>query len=102
MAALAAAGPPGRGPLPARSRRAGDRLISSPRPHEPTPSQPPPSPPPQEKPRTPAEPLSEYVRPCFRGIGIKPFDPDAALAEVARLCRRQGWNLASWDIDRGL
>jgi hypothetical protein len=48
------------------------------------------------------ERLSEYVRACFTGIWIKTFEADDALAEIARLCRQQGWGLASWDIDRGL
>src|SRR6266446_4508804 len=49
-----------------------------------------------------AERLSEYVRACFTGIWIRTFEPDDALAEIARACRHQGWNLACWDIDGGL
>jgi SpoVK/Ycf46/Vps4 family AAA+-type ATPase len=49
-----------------------------------------------------AERLSEYVRACFTGVWIKTFEPDDALAEIARLCRQQRWDLASFDIDRGL
>jgi hypothetical protein len=49
-----------------------------------------------------AERLSEFVRACFTGIWIKSFEPDDAVAEIARLCRQNHWNLATWDIDRGL
>src|SRR5438552_12790513 len=49
-----------------------------------------------------AERLSEFVRACFTGLWIKTFEPDDALAEIARLCRQNRWNLASWDVDRGL
>jgi hypothetical protein len=49
-----------------------------------------------------AERLSEYVRACFTGLWIKTFEPDDALTEIARLCRQQRWNLATWDLDRGL
>jgi hypothetical protein len=49
-----------------------------------------------------AERLSEYVRACFTGIWIRTFEPDDALMEIARICRQNRWNLAAWDIDRGL
>src|SRR5258707_8880815 len=49
-----------------------------------------------------SERLSEFVRACFSGLWIKSFEPDDALAEIARLCRQNQWNLATWDIDRGL
>ena len=49
-----------------------------------------------------AERLSEYVRACFTGVWIRTFEPDDALAEIARLCRQNRWTLAAWDIDRGL
>src|SRR4051794_38072444 len=49
-----------------------------------------------------AERLSELVRAAFSGIYIHSFEHDDALAEIARLCREQGWALATWDIDRGL
>src|SRR3954465_7920839 len=57
---------------------------------------------PEEELMTLAERLAEYVRACFTGVWIKTFEPDDALAEVARLCRQHRWGLASWDIDRGL
>jgi hypothetical protein len=49
-----------------------------------------------------AERLSEYVRAAFSGIYIRSHEHDDAIAEVARLCRDQGWSLATWDVDRGL
>src|SRR5271168_4203728 len=49
-----------------------------------------------------AERLSEFVRAAFTGLWIQSFEHDDAIAEIARLCRQQGWALATWDIDRGL
>ena len=43
------------------------------------------------------------VRPRrFTGIWVRPHEHDDAIAEVAGLCRDQGWTLATWDVDRGL
>jgi adenylylsulfate kinase-like enzyme len=49
-----------------------------------------------------AERLSEYVRAAFSGIYVRSYEHDDAIAEIARLCRDQGWSLATWDVDRGL
>src|SRR3954468_19062866 len=49
-----------------------------------------------------AERLQELVRAAFSGIYVQSFEHDDAVAEIARLCRQQGWNLATWDVDRGL
>src|SRR4051794_16117337 len=49
-----------------------------------------------------AERLSEYVRACFTGIWVRTHEADDAIAEIAGLCRREGWSLATWDVDRGL
>ena len=49
-----------------------------------------------------AERLSEYVRACFTGIYVRSHEHDDAIAEIAGLCRREGWALAIWDVDRGL
>jgi hypothetical protein len=46
--------------------------------------------------------LAEYVRACFAGLWIRSFEQDDALQEIARLCRRESWQLAAWDIDQGL
>jgi hypothetical protein len=49
-----------------------------------------------------AERLSELVRAAFAGIWVQSFEHDDAITEIARLCRQNGWALATWDIDRGL
>jgi hypothetical protein len=49
-----------------------------------------------------AERLAEYVRACFTGLWVRTSEPDDALHELAALCRREGWALATWDVDRGL
>jgi hypothetical protein len=49
-----------------------------------------------------ADRLAEYISACFTGIWIESHEHEDALAEIASLCRRQNWQLASWDIDRGL
>src|SRR4051812_9533019 len=49
-----------------------------------------------------SERLSELVRAAFGGIYVRSFEPDDAIAEIARLCRGSGWALGTWDVDRGL
>ncbi|MCE9607059.1 MAG: hypothetical protein K8U03_19410 [Planctomycetia bacterium] len=49
-----------------------------------------------------AQSLTEYIRACFTGIWIESHEHQDALAEIAGLCRRESWRLATWDIDRGL
>lgn len=49
-----------------------------------------------------SERLTELVRAAFSGIWIQSHEHDDAIAEIATLCRDQGWSLATWDIDRGL
>lgn len=49
-----------------------------------------------------AERLSEYVRACFTGIWIQSHEQQDALSEIAALCQRENWQVATWDIDRGL
>lgn len=46
--------------------------------------------------------LAEYIRAAFSGLYVVSFEPDDALADIARLCRDERWRLAVWDIDRGL
>jgi len=46
--------------------------------------------------------LSEYVRACFSGIWIESHEHQDALAEIAQLCREEGWELSAWNIDSGL
>ena len=38
-----------------------------------------------------AERLSEYVRAAFSGLWVVSHEPDDAVAELAGLCRREGW-----------
>ena len=49
-----------------------------------------------------SERLAEYVRACFTGLWIESHEQADALQEIAHLCTREGWQLATWDIDRGL
>ena len=49
-----------------------------------------------------AERLSEYVRAAFSVLYVRSSEHDDAVAELASLCRDQGWSLATWDVDRGL
>src|SRR3954471_14304831 len=49
-----------------------------------------------------AERLAEYVRACFTGLWVQSSEHQDALAEIAGLCRRNNWSLATWDIDKGL
>ena len=48
------------------------------------------------------EKLTEYIAACFPALWIQSFEHDDALADIAGLCREQGWRLASWDLDGGL
>jgi hypothetical protein len=49
-----------------------------------------------------ANELAEYVRACFSGLWIETHEPDEAIAEIAALCRREEWRLATWNIESGL
>ena len=49
-----------------------------------------------------SEKLSEYIAACFPALWIQSYEHDDALADIARLCRDEGWRLASWDVDAGL
>lgn len=49
-----------------------------------------------------SERLQELVRAAFSGIYVRSFEHDDAITEIARLCRQEGWRLATWDVDRGL
>lgn len=46
--------------------------------------------------------LRELVDACFAGIWIESQEPDDAINELSRLCGEEHWQLALWDIDRGL
>jgi len=49
-----------------------------------------------------ASELAEYVRACFSGVWIETHEPDEAIAEIAALCGREAWRLATWNIETGL
>lgn len=49
-----------------------------------------------------ADRLAEHVRACFSGLWIRTYEQDDALQEIAGLCRRESWQLATWNIDLGL
>ena len=57
---------------------------------------------PKEVLMTLGERLAELVRAAFSGLYVHSFEHDDAIAEIAGLCRREGWALATWDVDRGL
>jgi len=46
--------------------------------------------------------LGEYIRACFSGLWVLSHEHDDALAEIARLCRDEAWELVTWDIAQGL
>lgn len=46
--------------------------------------------------------LRELIDACFTGIWLQSHEHEDALAEIARLCREQGWRLAQWDVSSGL
>lgn len=52
--------------------------------------------------KTLAAQLCEYVCAAFSGLYVQTFEPDEALREIGELCREQNWQLAAWDVDRGL
>ena len=49
-----------------------------------------------------ADSVREHVAACFPGIWIRSHEHDDAEADIRRLCHAQGWQLATWDVDRGL
>ena len=48
------------------------------------------------------EKLQELISACFTGIWIETHEQHEAIAEIQQLCQEQEWQLATWDIDRGL
>lgn len=48
------------------------------------------------------ERLRELVDACFTGIWLQSHEHEDAIAEIALMCREQGWRLATWDICAGL
>jgi hypothetical protein len=52
--------------------------------------------------RTLSESLREYIAAAFPGLWVQSHEHDEALREIAELAKRENWQLAVWDIDRGL
>lgn len=48
------------------------------------------------------ERLTEVVRACFTALWIESHEHDDAMTEIAQLCRRESWGLASWNTEQGL
>jgi hypothetical protein len=46
--------------------------------------------------------LTEYISACFTGIWLQSHEHQDALTEMAEMCRQEKWNLAVWDVERGL
>ncbi len=46
--------------------------------------------------------LSEYISACFTGLWVQSHEHEDALIEIAGLCQRESWHLATWDIAGGL
>ena len=49
-----------------------------------------------------SERLAEYVRACFNGLWVESHEHEDTLAEIARLCKAEKWQLAVWDVANGL
>lgn len=49
-----------------------------------------------------SERLPELVQACFTGLWIESHEHDDALLEISQLCRRQEWQLVTWNIEEGL
>ena len=48
------------------------------------------------------ERIDEYVRAAFSGIWITSHEKLDAINELSELCRRESWDLATWNISTGL
>ena len=46
--------------------------------------------------------LTEYISACFSGIFLESHEHEDAIADIASMCRDEGWQLATWDIAAGL
>ena len=49
-----------------------------------------------------SERLTEFIRACFTGIWIESHEHQDAILDLAQVCRREHWNLATWDLEAGL
>jgi len=48
------------------------------------------------------EKLTELVEACFTGLWVQSQEHEDALSEIAEMCHREGWHLATWDVADGL
>lgn len=48
-----------------------------------------------------AKEFQEKIAAGMPGLMIKSYEPDDALAEIADVCRKRGWQLMLFDVDRG-
>ena len=46
--------------------------------------------------------ISELVQAAVGDLYVQTIEPDAVLAELAQMCRHEGWRLVVWDFHRGL
>ena len=46
--------------------------------------------------------MRELIDACFAGIWIESQEHEDAIGELGRLCGEEDWQLAVWDVDRGL
>jgi hypothetical protein len=49
-----------------------------------------------------ADQLTDYVHAAFSGLWVQTHEPDEAEREIVQHARRQGWNVAVWDVAGGL
>ncbi|NLX96905.1 MAG: AAA family ATPase, partial [Rhodopirellula sp.] len=49
-----------------------------------------------------ADRLTEYIAACFTGLWIESHEHEDALRELARMCHDEHWQLATWNVERGL
>ena len=46
--------------------------------------------------------LRDHVRACCSGIWIQSHEHEDAVADMSRICAEEQWQLATWDVERGL
>lgn len=46
--------------------------------------------------------LAEFISACFTGLWVQSHEHPDALTEIAQMCRQENWQMAVWDIERGL
>lgn len=46
--------------------------------------------------------LRDYIAASFSGLWLQTFEPDEAILELGQLCHTNSWQLAIWDLQRGL